>query len=329
VVALERPRVLHAHSPFLNALAALGTARRRRIPLTYEIRAFWEDAAVDHGTYTEGSWRYRLVRAMETRVCRGADHVTVLCRSLKDDLVRRGVPGGKITVIPNGIYPDEFEPGPPDEAFRQRWGLNGRTVIGFVGSFYRYEGLDLLVRAFARLAHRRRDLALLLVGGGETEGELKALARALGMAVDSARSEYQGSPNPRVLFPGRIPHERVPRIYALMDILVYPRYAMRLTELVTPLKPLEAMAMGKTVAASDVGGHRELIASGENGILFPPGDEAALARTLESLLREPDHMRRIGARAAKYASERFSWQHTTEPYGTVYRAALRRRNGRH
>ncbi len=328
VVELERPHVLHAHSPFLNALPALRTARRRGIPLVYEIRAFWEDAAVDHGTYTEGSWRYRLVRAMETRVCRRADQVTVLCRSLKQDLVRRGVPGSKITVISNGIRPDAFGPGAPDEAFRRDWNLEGRIVIGFVGSFYRYEGLDLLVRAFARIAPRHPGLTLLLVGGGETEEELKALARTLGTAVTEAPPELSGGSRPRILFPGRLPHERIPGIYALMDTLVYPRRAMRLTELVTPLKPLEAMAMGKVVAASDVGGHRELIEPGVNGILFPPGDAVALAATLESLLRKPEGLHRIGSRAAQVASERFSWEHATVPYEAVYRTAVRRRKGR-
>jgi PEP-CTERM/exosortase A-associated glycosyltransferase len=167
VIEEERPDILHAHSPFLNALAALEPARRTGIPLVYEIRAFWEDAAVDHGSYGQGSWKYRLVRDMETRVCRRADHVTVLCHGIRDDLVRRGIPGGKITPIFNGIDPEAFRPAPPDELLRRRWGLEGRTVVGFIGSFYRYEGLDLLIEAFARLAPSRPHLALVLVGGGE------------------------------------------------------------------------------------------------------------------------------------------------------------------
>lgn len=326
VIDKERPRVLHAHSPFLNALPALHTARRRGIPLVYEVRAFWEDAAVDHGTYTEGSWRYRLVKAMETRVCRRADHVTVLCRSLKADLVRRGVPEDRITVIPNGIHPETFRPGAPDETLRRRWALHGKTVVGFIGSFYRYEGLDLLVRAFAGLASRYPDLVLLLVGGGETEEALKRLVRDL----DSSSGPPVSTEAPlasRVLFPGRIPHERIQGVYDLMDILVYPRYAMRLTELVTPLKPLEAMAMGKPLVASDVGGHRELIERGVNGILFPAGNAGALAGAIETLLRFPDLAKRIASSASELAAERFSWSRTTAPYESVYRAAMRRRNG--
>lgn len=328
VVAQERPRMLHAHSPFLNALPALKISRERHIPITYEIRAFWEDAAVDHGTYTQGSWKYRLVRAMETRVCRRADHVTVLCQSLKEDLVKRGIPRGKITVIPNGIQVEAFEQAAPDEPFRRQWGLQGKTVVGFIGSFYRYEGLDLLVQAFSQLAPRHPDLVLLLVGGGEMEEELKRMARAVDTVRGAAVPRNTATPDSCVLFPGRIPHERIPGVYALMDILVYPRRAMRLTELVTPLKPLEAMAMGKTVVASDVGGHRELIDPGTNGVLFPPGDVGGLVETIEALLKSPDLACRIGARASRDAVERFTWRRATAPYEAVYRAALKRRNGR-
>jgi glycosyltransferase involved in cell wall biosynthesis len=130
------------------------------------------------------------------------------------------------------------------------YGLEGKKVVGFIGSFYRYEGLDLLVRAFEDVASRNANAMLLLVGGSETETELINLASALGLGSG-------------VIMPGRIPHERIPGVYAMVDVLAYPRYSMRLTELVTPLKPLEAMAMGKALIASDVGGHKELIHNGE------------------------------------------------------------------
>ena len=327
VVEQERPDVLHAHSPFLNALAGLRAARKGRIPIVYEIRAFWEDAAVDHGTCREGSSRYRLIRAMETRVCHLADHVTVLCRALKQDLIRRGIPRGKITVIPNGIHPEAFKPSPPDETLQKDWNLEGKPVVGFIGSFYRYEGLGLLVRAFAGLARRHRDLVLLLVGGGEMEEPLKRLVRDLDVSFRRS-NPMASSLASRVLFPGRISHERIPGVYALMDVLVYPRYAMRLTDLVTPLKPLEAMAMGKPLVASDVGGHRELIEPEVNGVLFPAGDSGSLARAVEALLCSPDRSRSLAERASERAGERFSWTRTTAPYESAYRAAVLRRNGR-
>lgn len=307
VIEKEHPAILHAHSPFLNALPAIKIARQTGIPLVYEIRAFWEDAAVDHGTYAQNSWKYRLVRAMETRVCRRADHVTVLCNGLKNDLIERGISREKITPILNGINPDDFKPTPPDEQLKQQWGLEGKKVIGFIGSFYRYEGLDLLIKAFGRLAPAHPGLVLLLVGGGEMEGALKEQASRLDNPVKS-----------RVIFPGRIPHERVPGVYSLIDILVYPRYSMQLTDLVTPLKPLEAMAMGKALVASDVGGHKELIRDGYNGVLFMAGDEAALAAAVDRLLADPGFRYLLQERSRAWVQGHHVWDKTTAFYRQIY-----------
>ena len=209
--------------------------------MVYEIRAFWEDAAVDHGTYGPESWKYKTVRSLETWACKHASQIAVLCHGIKDDLIKRGIVEQKITPVFNGINIGDFAPCAPDAEYQRAWQLEGKKVIGFIGSFYRYEGLDLLIEAMARLVEMRPDVVLLLVGGGEMEAALKTQVERLHLGG-------------RVIMPGRIAHERIPGIYALVDILVYPRYRMRLTELVTPLKPLEAMAMGKALVASDVVG---------------------------------------------------------------------------
>ena len=307
--AIEKPSILHAHSPVLTAIAALRAGKKLGIPVVYEIRAFWEDAAVDHRTYTEGSWKYRLTRAAETWACRRVSRVTVLCRGLEEDLVGRGIPRERVTVIGNGIDLARFAPAPPDEEYRDRWNLRGKHVAAFIGSFYRYEGLDLLLEAYARLRARFPDLALLLVGGGEMEQELRDRARELGVSEG-------------VAFSGRIPHERVPGVYALADVLVYPRYSMRLTQLVTPLKPLEAMAMGKAVLASDVGGHRELIQDGRTGILFRPGDAGALADALARMIEDPALRRGLEESGRAWVAAERTWARTTGPYGEVYERSL-------
>ncbi|MDS4022459.1 MAG: glycosyltransferase, exosortase A system-associated, partial [Candidatus Competibacter sp.] len=252
-----RPDLLHPHSPVLNALPALWAGRRLRIPVVYEVRASWEDAAVDHGVTREGSWRYRASRALETFALRRADQITTICEGLRQDILARGIDPAKVTVIPNAVEVEQFRfGGLPDEALRARLGLAGAAVVGFIGSFYGYEGLDLLLEAVARLVGSRPELRVLLVGGGLQESALRKQARTLGIAD-------------RVIFPGRVPHGEVSRYYSLIDVLVYPRRSMRLTEIVTPLKPLEAMAQGRIFIASDVGGHRELIRDGETGFLFP------------------------------------------------------------
>jgi len=309
--AIESPELLHAHSPVLTALAALRVGKKLRIPVVYEIRAFWEDAAVDHGTYAESSWKYRLTRAAETWACRRMDRITVLCSGLVEDLAARGIPRDRMTVIGNAIDPDRFGPAAPDEEYRRLWNLGGKRVVAFLGSFYRYEGLDLLVEAYARLRPRFPDLTLLLVGGGEMERELQESARAMG--VDDG-----------VVFPGRIPQERIPGAYALADVLVYPRHPMRLTELVTPLKPLEAMAMGKALLASDVGGHRELIQNGRTGILFRAGDVGSLTEALGRMLEDEALRLRLADEARIWVNAERIWAKTTAPYAQVYAGALGR-----
>jgi len=301
-----RPDQLHVHSPVLNAMAVLRVARRRRLPVIYEIRAFWEDAAVGNGTGREGSPRYRLTRLLETRAARAADAVAVICEGLRGDLIARGIPADKIIVSPNGVDLELFgDPPPPDRALAAKLGLEGKEVIGFIGSFYDYEGLDDLIAAMPRLVSRRPDAHLLLVGGGPMEAALRAQAEASPVAD-------------RIRFVGRVPHDEVERYYGLVDILAYPRKAMRLTELVTPLKPLEAMAQKRLVAASNVGGHRELIEHGVTGTLFPPDDPAALADALADLFanREIWEERRTVARA--FVERDRNWSSNISRYGPVY-----------
>jgi PEP-CTERM/exosortase A-associated glycosyltransferase len=310
VIELLRPDLLHAHSPALNGLAALPIARRYRLPLVYEMRASWEDAAVDHGTTTEGSLRYRLSRALETHVLCKSTQITTICEGLRQDILSRGIDPAKVTVIPNAVQVEQFHFGdPPDQALRAELGLTGATVVGFIGSFYGYEGLDLLLAAIARLADVRPELRVLLVGGGFQEQALHNQAQTLGIAD-------------RVVFTGRVPHDQVNRYYDLIDVLAYPRHRIRLTDLVTPLKPLEAMAQGRIFVASDVGGHRELIRDGETGFLFPAGDAAALAATLERVLAARADWPRLAAQARQFVEQERTWVSSVSRYRQVYAAAL-------
>jgi len=307
---LEKPALIHVHSPVLNVWPALVHRTRLGLPVVYEIRAFWEDAAADHGTYRAGSFKYRVVRAAETLACRRADQVFALCQGIRGDLLARGIRGDKVAVVPNGVDEVQFQPCPSDHELAQAWGLTGRKVIGFLGSFYRYEGLDLLVDAFARVAAIHPDCSLLLAGGGDMEKELKDRVRERGLSQ-------------KVVLPGRIEPQRIPGVYALIDVLAYPRHASRLTDLVTPLKPLEAMAMGKAVVASDVGGHRELIRQGETGLLFQPGDVNALTGCLQTLLEDPGRRADLGRRGLEYVRANHTWAKTTSAYAESYARALR------
>ena len=302
------PDLLHAHSPVLNALPALWVRRQCGIPVVYEVRALWEDAAVDHGTTREGSLRYGASRALETFALRHADHITTICEGLREEIVGRGIPRDRITVVPNAVDATQFRVGgPPDPELRAHLGLDGKTVIGFAGSFYAYEGLDLLIEATALLAPTRKNLRLLLVGGGLQEANLKAMVAERGL-------------DGRVIFAGRVPHGEVQRYYDLIDVLAYPRHRMRLTEIVTPLKPLEAMAQGRMFVASDVGGHRELVRDGETGFLFPAGDAQALARALESVLERKADWPRMREQARRFVETDRTWARSVARYAEPYEA---------
>jgi PEP-CTERM/exosortase A-associated glycosyltransferase len=313
VVEQVQPHVLHVHSPVLNALPALWLRRRVNLPVVYEMRASWEDAAVDHGTTREGSIRYRLSRATESFALRRADQVTTICEGLRGDITVRGVAADKITVIPNAVDVASFKFGvEPDASLRQRLGLQGATVLGFAGSFYHYEGLHLLVEAVRCMRPRHPQLRALLVGGGPQEAALKAQVAQAGL---------EGC----VIFTGRVPHTEVQRYYELIDLLAYPRLPSRLTDLVTPLKPLEAMAQGRIFVASDVGGHRELIRHGQTGFLCPAGDAVALEAALEGTLARRGEWPTVRALARKFVEQERTWAGSVARYAGVYERALRAR----
>lgn len=310
VIEAERPDLLHAHSPSLDGIAAIRAGRRLGLPVVYECRAFWEDAAADHGTSSEWGPRYRLTRALETWVFRHADAVTCICEGLRTDILARGIPEEKVTVIPNGVDVERFSYGEArDGALVRELGLAGTKVLGFLGSYYAYEGLTLAIRALPAILEQEPQARLLLVGGGPQNQKLKDLAQGLGIGD-------------KVLFLGRVPHDQVARYYSLVDLLLYPRLPMRLTDLVTPLKPLEAMAQGKLVLASDVGGHRELIKDGENGCLFRAGSAEDLAAAAIGILRRRELWDKLRAAGRRFVEAERNWPASVARYREVYAEVL-------
>ena len=299
-------QLLDAHSSLLNGLAAVEVAKKHKIPFMYEIRALWEDAAVDQGKTREGSLRYNLTRKIETDVAHKADRVTVICEGLRRDIIGRGFSEDKITIIPNGVDTDIFKPQPMDKNLKKQHGFNDCLVIGFIGTFFHFEGLELLVRAARQILAERKDVKFFLVGGGEREAELKKLANELGLTQ-------------HIVFSGRVKHDDIQKYYSIMDVLVYPRISKRITELVTPLKPLEAMAMEKFVLASDVGGLRELVTSGVTGMLFKAGDIDDLADKCLWAINNIGETQGMSRAARAYVVRERNWLKICERYLTIFR----------
>jgi len=304
VARAEGARLLHAHSPVLNGLPALWAARRLGIPVVYEARAFWEDAAVDHGTTREGSLRYRVTRALETQLFRRADRAVVIAGTMREELARRGIDAARVTVVGNGVDTERFTPGPRNDALARRLGLGTGPVLGFIGSFYRYEGLRFLVEAMPDVRKQLPGAQLLLVGGGEEEPMLREMSASMGGSV---------------ILAGQVPHREVLDYYSLLDVFVCPRLPMRLTELVTPLKPLEAMATGCPVLASDVGGLAELIEHGVTGLLFRAGSRAAFVEAASELGGSPELRGLLGKRGRQAVVDERTWSRVVSGYLPLYR----------
>lgn len=306
VIADFRPDVLHAHSPSLNGLATAAAARSHGLPFVYELRALWEDAGVDHGTDREGGVRYRLSRRLETAVLRRADAVVTICEGLRREIAGRKIPASRITVVPNAVDVETFTTmADAPRELSTRLGLDGFRVLGFIGSFYAYEGVALLLEALPAILRRWPKTKLLLVGGGFQDQHLRRRVRE--QRLEDA-----------VIFTGRVPHRDVPSYYDLVEVLVYPRLSMRLTDLVTPLKPLEAMAYRRLVVASDVGGHAELIRDGHTGLLFRAGDADALAARVIDALELGERGQAIRAAARRFVETERTWTGAVRQYAPVY-----------
>ena len=307
VVQLTRPDLLHAHSPAENALAALGVGRRLGLPVLYEVHADWGGP--------EGL-RSRLARALDTFAARQADAVATSSEGLRAQLQAGGVRRSRVTVVPNALNLRHFPRlAAPDAQLARQLGLDGGPLIAFVGKFHPYEGLDLLLAAMPALLRARPRLQLLLAGAGPQGDALKARALRLGLE----RS---------VVFAGPPAPGRSAAFLALADVLVFPRLPARQADLVPAGALLEAMARGCLVAASDVGGHRELVEHGRTGILFEAGKPDALADALMVLLAAPASWAPMRGAARWFVEYQRSWDVSVGRYAPVYQGLLERRRRR-
>lgn len=296
--------LIHAHSPSVNGMAAARAASQLQVPWIYELRYYDEDAAVDRGKFRHNSIRYRVSQRIEQSVLAQAPRIAVISAGLRDDLKRRGIDERRIIEIPNGVDPELFQPLPPDPELVRHYSLSGKIVIGFIGSLYSYEGLDQLVQAGIELLECRRDIKLLIAGEGEM--------------LDQLRTQVPEQLLDEIVFTGNVRHHEVQRYYSIMDVMVYPRIRSRLTDLTTPLKPLEAMSMSKPVIVSDAGGMLEIVTNGENGLVFPAGRVDLLTILLGRLADDLAGGLKLGRRARQFVIENRDWRRIVTRYLDVY-----------
>lgn len=303
----EKPDLIQAHSPMFNALAAAKVARKYDVPVAYEVRALWEDAAVDTGKTKEGSLKYKLIKSVEQRAFETVDKISCICEGLRSDIVARGLPESKVYVTPNAVDIEKFTVlTESDSEITSELQLEDKKVIAFIGTFFKYEGLAYAIQAMPDIVAQCPDAHLLLVGGGNEEQNLRTMVSELDLADC-------------VTFVPRVPFSEVSRYYSVADALIFPRESIRLTELVTPLKPLEAMAQGKPVFASDIGGHRELIEHGKTGILFDADNPKALASAVAEAIGDSEKLSQLVENGLRFVQEERNWLNTAKQYDKAYR----------
>tara|TARA_B100000959_G_C14983321_1_gene624452 strand:- start:304 stop:2400 length:2097 start_codon:yes stop_codon:yes gene_type:complete len=269
-----RPFAIHAASNFVTGMAAVNTAKALGIPSIYEIRGFWHLTQASKRKGYEDSDHYHLSEALELEVATNADHVFVITQALADILIDYGVDENKITILPNSVDVGKFNPMERDPELEDYLEAYDRVVLGYIGSFVEYEGLDLLLEAIASIRKDIDDqLRVILVGDGPVMKELREMSKFLG--IDDI-----------VKFTGRVSHDEVQRYYSIVDIMAFPRKGRRVCELVSPLKPFEAMAMEKAVIASDVRALAEIVDDGKTGLLHKKDDSSSLAECIKRLIED-------------------------------------------
>jgi glycosyltransferase involved in cell wall biosynthesis len=303
----ERPAIIHAASNHWNGLAAVTAANRLGVPSIYEVRGLWEVTRGSRDPVWAQGGMYRFIAKMEASAAAGATRVIAITHALKDELVERGVPAEKISVVPNGVNVERFRPLVRDEGLAAKLGVAGKQVIGYIGSVLDYEGIDLLIEAAGRMRKTRSDFAVLIVGDGAERERFQDAATSLGL-------------DDVVIFTGRVPHSDVERYYSLVDIAPFPRLPLPVCEMVSPLKPFEAMAMGKAVVGSDVSAIAEIIDHGETGLLHTKGDVDSLQRALERLLDRPEERSTLALNAREWVQTNRTWQQLSGMVSDIYRS---------
>jgi glycosyltransferase involved in cell wall biosynthesis len=283
------------------------------IPVVYEARGFWEETWASHPWHgfdeAIATDHYRMTREIETHVMRESDAVVTLSETMKAAIVERGVAAERIVVVPNAVDVETFSPRPRDDALAARLGLEpGVPVVGYVSSLNAYEGIRYLLEAAARLRSRGRSLRVLIVGDGQDRPALETRARELGLDDGT------------LLMPGRVAHDEVLGYYSLIDVFVVPRTADRVSQLVTPLKPFEAMALERAVVVSDLPALREIVQPGETGLTFRAEDADDLATVVEGLLDDPSLRERLGRQAREWVLANRTWAANGRRYRDLFEA---------
>lgn len=292
IISDEKPDALLVRYNLLNFSIAI-VARLKRIPLVLEVNS---PMALENRTFNKNAWQLPLVPEWTERLTlKLADRVYTVSIALRNYFIEQGVDAKKISVIPNGVDIERFRPENDGSGIREKYGLQENVVLGFIGSFHYWHGVECLEAYIERLWAKYGTLGFLLVGDGPLKASLEEKFRSKPFAD-------------KVVFAGYVEHEAIPQYLAAMDIVLAPYPALTFFYF-SPLKLFEYMAAGKAVVASRVGQIEEMVEDGVSGLLCEPGDVGQLVTKCRELIRNEALRRSLGENARASVCDNYSWRY--------------------
>ncbi len=307
IIRKEAPGIIHAASGYKGyelATMAETLSRHFSIPWIYEVRSFHEHTWTNDHFQAETSIHTKLRMDKENSLMQKADHVVTISESMKEAIIKRGIPEKKITVVPNAVDTSYFKPKKKSTKLINSLGLKSKSVIGYISNMSYREGHDVLIKAFKTISKEVTDAILLLVGSGRERENLEKLVNELGLEE-------------KVIFTGNVDHSSIKEYYALIDLFVVPRRRDFAADLVTPLKPYEAMGMKIPLLMSDRAALKEIIGE-DRGFIFKTEDEEDLANVAISCLNDPSECKRRANIAHEWLIANRTWEMNAEIYKQLY-----------
>lgn len=298
--------VVMAASNYVNAMPALIAARRANVKFIYDVRGLWEYSYCSKIKNWEHSERFQLARRLETQLCNTADGVIAISTALKQKLVSRGVDAEKITIALNAASTNVKAIQPDKETIRRSLNIPATaTVLGYIGSIEKYEGLQVLAKAIAELIEESHEIYFLIVGDGHYASELHEICCQLGI-ISNTR------------FTGRLPKDSACQHYGAIDICVYPRLADKVCEMVPPLKPLEAILHNVPIVASDIPPIVELLGNSKNALFIQPNNPTDLIEKLLTLFHTDKLQLSQSEEAYNFATSQRTWKKSGNQYTSTF-----------
>ena len=299
--------VIHAHTPYRVGIPSMNVAKKFGKKFVYEMRGMWEETAVANGRWRRNGLAYSRFRRFENKVLNSADSIVVISNELKEDLILRGIPKNKITIVPNGIEQDnsKIESSKFESIKNELDKLDGEITVGYIGSLRELEGVDMTLDAVSELFKKGHDVKFFCLTGANGQGELRQRSNKLGLKA-------------RSLITGPVPHSEVKQYYDFIDIFVVSRPDYPVTRTVTPLKPFEAMAQSLPVVVTNLPALTEIIENSVTGIVTENNDLSSLVRSIEVLIQNSALREKLGRQAKIWVQKERSWRDLVQRYSTVY-----------